>query len=1062
MFSLCAVSETWAKPDGYRPPNFPVWSPFSATASPGKGIHGVGLWAHPDSRHQVDIISVAAHGRAVWLVLDKWLLLCIAYLPPSEDDDSAARWLVPPPSAPRLPILIVGDMNARLGALAGDHAENSRGRTIHSLLTSVLDLQRIPSVNPGKTFMRSNGDSSVVDHAYTSLDLSLVELKISPAPRGRSDHFFLTLRVDHRAIPSVAPPLADPVNQPRLRLSKLDHEHFHALVDSALVELQQEMDAYLTRDDYNPNSRQSLIDRFDLLITDCLLDIAKYSCGLACPFSPRGPKKPPEVINAMKACRRIGRRVGRCNAHLGFVDPVLLNQLEAAHAARIVATAEWRKAEFQKLRQSMQNGSQQEAQKFIARVVRRRRRAPPAVIPTQENLDCIADHFANASRPLHTRLSAATPPPIEESLETGIVVIDRRQVHSVLRRLAPNKAPGPSGLVNALVRSAPLEGNLIRCISHLFSLCRSWGLVPQSWCRAHVVPVPKKGSSSDISNHRPISLTETLRKVFERCLMYQLTDIADLDVAQGGFRPGRGTIDQVAALIEARIQRAHQLKRSLLTACLDIKAAYDTVDRSRLWAKLKDKGASAGLVRTLSALFDHNESRIFLGGRASKPYIHELGLLQGSILSPVLYAIFIDDLLRQLRQSATWSMGGVPTSVFAYADDLALVADDENHLACMLRICTAYAECHGFRFAPSKCVVIAPLGWESPECDLHGERLPRSSSFVYLGVDIDLIGIDSTRHAKRMRSKAVGTTAILCTAGMNAYGLGGVLGSDAFTTFVRPIIEYGLALWPLQTSPAMSILSSAQHQCLSMLMSVPRSTSRLALHHLTSVPPVRARGIELSARWLLRRSLLPEDGSFTLQCAQAHRETAGNRHRSCLRVRPEAVALAESALPCPPRDRKMIFVAFRSSILFHEWDACATLRSTMAREPGLTLRQIGLTSDRALEMVLLRVATRTLFGKPIICCKCRSALASWAHVTSCLFDFGQMLANGSLLACCLGVAHALQSCLGRPVFHLVEAANQAFGADPERLHEMMRRRRALLSPEQILAQTPNRAPVLLA
>ena len=86
-----------------------------------------------------------------------------------------------------------------------------------------------------------------------------------------------------------------------------------------------------------------------------------------------------------------------------------------------------------------------------------------------------------------------------------------------------------------------------------------------------------------------------------------------------------------------------------------------------------------------------------------------------------------------------------------------------------------------------------------------------------------------------------------------------------------------------------------------------------------------------------------------------------------------------------------------SSVLFHDWDACATLRSTMAREPGLTLRQIGLTSDRALEMVLLRVATRTLFGKPIICCKCRSALASWAHVTSCLFDFGQMLANGSLL-----------------------------------------------------------------
>ena len=102
-------------------------------------------------------------------------------------------------------------------------------------------------------------------------------------------------------------------------------------------------------------------------------------------------------------------------------------------------------------------------------------------------------------------------------------------------------------------------------------------VVPTSWKLTRIQPVPKKGDLTQISNYRPISLTEVLRKLFERILLpFIQTFIEPLTVEQGGFRQNRGCMDQVATLQQWCSQKHSQSK---IMAFLDIKAAYDSVDR---------------------------------------------------------------------------------------------------------------------------------------------------------------------------------------------------------------------------------------------------------------------------------------------------------------------------------------------------------------------------------------------------------------------------------------------------------------------------------------------------
>ncbi|KAG1444787.1 hypothetical protein G6F46_012032 [Rhizopus delemar] len=286
--------------------------------------------------------------------------------------------------------------------------------------------------------------------------------------------------------------------------------------------------------------------------------------------------------------------------------------------------------------------------------------------------------------------------------------ITAEDIQETIRNLPTKKASGVDHLRNEMLQS--IQHLLVPLLLSLFRLCWMWSYTPQSWRVAQVVPIYKKGSTNEPSNYRPISLTSIFRKILERCIQYGLqTNGSPLDIAQGGFRESRGAIDQALCLAEiCHILHSHYHTKPVL-AFLDIKPAYDTVDRNYIWEVLQPY-IPPSLLGLLRNLFDEVQIEVLLSNVTSRRFHPKTGVLQGSILSPYFYSIYINQLPVYLRHQAieddTPPLYLAPLLNFLlYADDVVSIANRSTRVY-LLRKCEEHSIQMGYWWNPSKCIIL--------------------------------------------------------------------------------------------------------------------------------------------------------------------------------------------------------------------------------------------------------------------------------------------------------------------------------------------------------------------
>ena len=239
----------------------------------------------------------------------------------------------------------------------------------------------------------------------------------------------------------------------------------------------------------------------------------------------------------------------------------------------------------------------------------------------------------------------------------------------------------------------------IRWVTEICNAILKEGKVPSDWERSWIVSVYKgKGDALECGSYRGIKLLDQVMKVMERVIEKRVRSIVLIDEMQFGFRPGRGTTD--AIFIVRQLQEKYLgRKRELWMAFLDLEKAFDRVPREVVWWALGQMNVDRSLINVIMSMYKNARASVKVNGVGGRDFPVEVGVHQGSVLSPLLFIIVMEALSR------TFSDRGLPWELL-YADDLVLLADTEDELKEKLQRWKSGLERKGLRVNVGKTKVM--------------------------------------------------------------------------------------------------------------------------------------------------------------------------------------------------------------------------------------------------------------------------------------------------------------------------------------------------------------------
>jgi len=428
-------------------------------------------------------------------------------------------------------------------------------------------------------------------------------------------------------------------------------------------------------------------------------------------------------------------------------------------------------------------------------------------------------------------------------------MISEAEIIDIIKELGTNKSIGRLEVSNEMFKYAT-NNSIVTIIANIINKIMKYGVVPLNMNTSIIKPLIKdtKKSHDDTNNIRPISVSDTFCTIFEKYILRLVSRQHINNLKQFGFKVNSSCQHAIFTLNEI-IRSAKRNGKRVFVCAIDASKAFDKVNRVKLWLKLINM-IDHSIVKILMNYY--NDSQAFVQNELdiSAMFATTVGVKQGGSLSPRLFAMYIEDVIKEIELlNAGIKMGKIKIDIILYADD-------------MLNVLTAFGQKNEIKFNGSKTSLMIfnksseilttqdKIQENRIDLKLSGELIKLEKKMKYLGVWLTQ-NLSSVTHIDNRYSQAIAKLTQLEQVGFNTSSIKPHTKSILFKSFIRPVINYGSDVLLLTSNDLKTIKSLEGNiikDCIGLFRRIKSTELFLALKIMPSLVTIEKNKLSLFIR----------------------------------------------------------------------------------------------------------------------------------------------------------------------------------------------------------------------
>lgn len=423
-----------------------------------------------------------------------------------------------------------------------------------------------------------------------------------------------------------------------------------------------------------------------------------------------------------------------------------------------------------------------------------------------------------------------------------------------IKQTKKSSAPGEDNIPYEIIKHLP--NTCLNTILELYNIIWQTQSLPKAWKTSLIIPIPKSGEPpTNPNSYRPIALTASLCKIMERIitnrLIWHLESNNLLNPAQTGFRYKRNTIDQIIRLHDAANKSINN-KGYTAAVFLDLSKAFDMLWKDGLLCKLRKLNLHGNIYHWIKEFLTDRQIKVRIGNTTSETYKLQNGVPQGSVISPILFILLMNDF-------PSLSDDNIETSLFA--DDSAIWKSGKNlqyiksQLQKRLNEIIKWTNKWGLKINPLKTKIIIFTRKLKPinnfSLDINGIEIKPENEIKFLGMIFDK-RLNWRAHISYLLEKSKKAINLLKIVSHKSWSASKTTLLNIYKALIRSRLDYGSEVFYTASKKSLAKLDSIQYQCLKICTKALTSTPLISLQNECGELPLDLRRQKLLLNHILR------------------------------------------------------------------------------------------------------------------------------------------------------------------------------------------------------------------